>query len=103
MRIIHRLIWKIAPGKWDEVMPWQRRWEAVETPYGVPPFKWMRLWSGSADNADLVGEQEWDSLAQMEACYAKAQADPARRALENDPEFHAIFLSGRHEFYGTLE
>ena len=101
MRIVHRLIQQIAPGKWGQVLDWDAKYGAIEQRYGVPPYRRYRAMVGADGTDTLVSEQEWESMAAFEERYTKAIADPDWEKL--DAEAASVITSGRHEFYLVLK
>ena len=101
MRVMHRIIHKIAPDKWGEVLEWERKYGAIEAPYGIPPKRFYRAVFGADDGDTLIVEQEWESMADFEERYTKAAADPAWQKVDADSA--SVFLTIRHEIYAILE
>ena len=101
MSIMHRIIHQIAPDKWGEVMEWEKKFAAVEKPYGGPPTRWYRANIGAETTDTMVGEREFESVADAERIYAKAMADPAWQKLNQDSA--CVFLTTRHEIWQVLK
>ena len=97
MKVLERHIRKIRPSKWDEVEGLDTRYDAVEGPYGFPPKRYYRSFSGPHDIFTSIMEREWESFATMEAALEKAFADPEWQALA--PEIEAIAESPQIELY----
>jgi len=100
MRIMHRIIHHITPDKWGEVMEWEAKFKEFDEKYGAPPFHWYRAMIGAETTDTLIGEREWESLAQIEIVSEKLGADLDRQKLEADSQ--VIFLDTRYEFYAVL-
>ena len=99
--IIERLTQKVFPGKWAALEEIEKKYQAVEQRLGFPSDKKRyQCLIGGHDGNTLIIERPWDSLAVMEATYAKAFADQAWQALTQ--EGASIIASNQGEVYGPL-
>ena len=97
--IIERLIQARQPGTQPD-MDVEREWDAVESRAGFPPKKILRSVAGGLDYLSIVIEREWDSMAAMEAAYARVADDPQWQALVS--EAHRYIQTFRREIYEPL-
>jgi hypothetical protein len=81
MKIMERHVHAVYPGKWDELMKLEKKFDAVEKRYGFPPKRSYQCISGSQIMGSFVIEREWDSLAALEVGFEKVMADPEWQAL----------------------
>ena len=101
MIIVERLTQKVLPGKWATLEEIDKKYQAVEQRLGFPSGKKRyQCLIGSHDSNTLIIERPWDSLAIMEATYAKAFADQEWQALNQ--EGVSIIASSQVEVYGPL-
>jgi len=100
MAILQRIVHRIARDKWDEVMEWERKYEAIESRYGFPPSRYYRALLGPYDTDTLIVEREWESWAAWDEA-GTVLADPERQKLE--AEAASVFLTTRYEAYMVLE
>jgi hypothetical protein len=101
MSILHRQIQQVRPGKWADLEELDKKFNAVESRLGFPPNKRRyQCYFGSHDNNTLIVEYEWDSLAALEAAYAKAMADPEWQALA--AKVDDVIKSNQMELYAPL-
>jgi hypothetical protein len=99
--VLHRIIHKIAPDKWDEVVEWEEKYEAIESRYGAPPKRLYRPGVGPYDTDTLIVEEDRESLAALQEMAAKYTADPEWQKVDADSR--SVFLSTRHELYNVLK
>ena len=97
MKCMERLIQKVDPGKWEELLSFDKRYDAVEARLGYPPTRRYRCIVGASDVNTRVCEREWGSMAAFEATLEKALADPEWQALY--AELGSVVLSGQFELY----
>ena len=101
MKVLHRQIQQVRPGKWAELEEIDKKFNAVESRLGFPPNKKRyQCYFGGHDMDTLIVEYEWDSLAAMETAFEKAMADPEWQAL--GAEVASIIKSNRMELYAPL-
>jgi hypothetical protein len=101
MKVLQRDIQQVRQGKWAEQEKLNEKFNAVERRLGFPPNKRRyRCYFGGHNLDTLIVEFEWDSLAEMEATYEKAMADPEWQALA--AEFSSVIKSHRGELYAPL-
>ena len=101
MAILVRIIHKIAPGKWDEVVEWEKKYEAVESRYGGGAKRLYKASMGPYDSDTLIVEEEWESYAAREEAAAKCGADPEWQKVDADAA--SVFLTSRYESYRVLK
>lgn len=101
MTMLHRIIHKIDPDKWGEVVQWEEKYEAVERRYGAPSKRLYRAGFGPYDTDTLIVEAEWESAGALEEIYAEAMADPEWQKIR--AEAASVFLTRRHESYVVLK
>jgi hypothetical protein len=99
MKVTMRAVVKVVPGKMAEYMELDKKSEAISTRAGMPPLRWYRCLSGDSMNT-IVYEQEFDSLAAMEAFSEKAMANPEEQAMFAKME--AVMESLITEFYTPI-
>jgi len=101
MKILQRQIQQVRPDKWAELEEIDKKFNAVESRLGFPPNKKRyRCYFGGHNIDTLIVEYEWDSLADMEAVYEKAMADPEWQALA--AEILSVIESTQMELYAPL-
>lgn len=83
MRILERHILRIRDGRWDDMLALEKRWDALEARVGGFPAKrrYRPLFS-ELGLSTWVQEREWESLADMEAAYARLGAEPESRDMQ---------------------
>jgi hypothetical protein len=100
MKIIHRGIIKFAPGKMAEGMELLQKMLTVGSRSGAGPWKCYRPSIGGGDvGHTVICETEWDSLAAVEAAWAKP--DPEMQALMQ--KYDAIVESHTVEWYTPIQ
>jgi hypothetical protein len=97
MKCMERLIQKVDPGKWEQLLVFDKRFDVVETRLGCPNTRRYRCFAGASDINTRVCEREWSSLAAFEATFEKALADPEWQALS--AELGSAVLSNQWEIY----
>lgn len=97
MKCMERLIQKVDPGKWEEVLAMSKRFDIVESRLGFPPTRRYRCLVGASDIDTRVCEREWSSMAAFEEGWEKAFADPEHLALV--AELGSAVLSHQFELY----
>jgi hypothetical protein len=101
MVTIERMTQKVFPGKWAELEEIDKRYNVVEKRLGFPANKKrFQCLVGGLDSNTLIIERQWNSIAQMEATYEKALADPEMQALQQ--ESATIIKSSRIELFMQL-
>jgi len=98
MKVMVRLIIKVLPGKMAEYMELDKKTEAILTRLGMP-LRRYRCFTGDSVNT-IVYEEEYDSLAAMEAFYEKVRANPEDHAVFAKME--AVIDSLEVEFYTPI-
>ena len=101
MIIVERMIHELYPGKLPDLVEIDKRYDVIEKELGFPPKKYFWSVSSPLNSNNIVLERQWESMAAMEAAYAKSMANPDIQAL-ND-EGTAIIKSTRWEFYSPVE
>jgi len=99
MKVMLRAIVEVAPGKMAEYMELDKKSEAICTRLEMPPLRRYRCFTGDSINT-IVYEQEFDSLAAMEAFNEKAMANPEIMAMSAKME--AVMESQINEFYTPI-
>jgi hypothetical protein len=97
MKCMERLIQKVDPGKWEQLLAKEKRFDVVETRLGYPNTRRYRCFAGASDTNTRVCEREWGSLSAFEATFEKALADPEWQALAAEPS--SAVLSNQWELY----
>jgi len=82
MKVMERIVQEIHLDKAPLFKEFQRKHDVVEARLGFPPLRWYLAQYTAESSFVFVCEREWESLAAMEATYAKAQGDPERQGLE---------------------
>ena len=101
MKVLHRQIQHVRPSMWAELEAIDKRFDAVERRLGFPANKRRyRCYFGTHTLDTLIVEYEWESLAAMEATFARAMADPKWQALS--AEVTSILQDNQMELYATL-
>jgi hypothetical protein len=100
MAIVVRTIHHVRFGQWKEAMELEKKWAASEARRGLPPKRYYRSIAGSEDNHTFVWEQEWESLAAMEAAHQSSPDDSETRALL--AKTFEVYSSVRSEIYFVL-
>ena len=102
MRIIERRVLKLH-GTWEAFQEQEKRFEALEKRTGgFGPKKHYRLFSGGDENGTIVWEREWESLAAMEATYAKWHAPAEELKVEVQAAMAGIVTTERLEIYAVM-
>ncbi len=101
MKVVERRIFKIHPGKMDQVKGLEDRFWALERQFGFPSKRRYECLAGPHDSETYSFERDWDSFAAAEAAIQKAYADPQLQALLE--EGNAVFGSSHAEFYTLLD
>jgi len=100
MKVMVRLITKVLPGKMAECMELEEKYMAIASRVlGMPPLRRYRCFTGDSVNT-IVYEEEYDSLAAMEAFYEKAMANPELHAMA--AKMDALMESLIIEFYTPI-
>ena len=83
MKVIQRGTMKVVPGKMAEAMELTKKHMELTTKLGGPTnWKYYRCLSGREEYMHtLIGEAEWDSLADAEAFLDKMMADKELQQL----------------------
>ena len=100
MVTIERMVQTVYPGKWEALEAIDKRYNVVEGRLGFPKNKKRYQLVVGGDSDILIVERQWDSMAQMEAAYEKAFADPELQALQK--EITSIIQSNKIELYMPL-
>ncbi len=98
---MERRIFKIHPGKMDQVKDLEDRFWALESQYGFPPKRRYQCIAGLNDSETYIFEWDWESFTAAEAAIQTAFADPQLQALLE--EGNAVFGSSHAEFYTLLD
>jgi hypothetical protein len=101
MKIMERHIGTVQPGKWAELEQTEKRYDAVEKPWGFPPKRSYRALYGSHSREVHITEREWAGMAVMEAALEKAIASSEWRALGQDLD--SVLESLQIEIYQVLD
>ena len=101
MKVVERRIFKIHPGKMDQVKGLEERFWALESQFGFPPKRRYECLAGPHDSETYIFERDWDSFTVAEAAIQKAFADPRLQALLE--EGTAVFGATQMEFYSLLD
>jgi len=103
MAIMMRTIQHVRPGRWNEAMELEKRWDAYERRTGGrSPKRRYQSMVGSEDQNTFVEEREWESLAAVEASYLSLVADPDPEAVELRSKLDEVYSSIQHEIYLVL-
>jgi hypothetical protein len=100
MIAIERMVQKIYPGKWAELVEIDKKYDEIERSVGFPAKKRYQCIIGQYDQNTLVIERQWGSLAEMESTYEKVLALPEYQALGK--EIESIVASSQDEVYTPL-
>jgi hypothetical protein len=100
MVIVERLIQQVKPGGWTDLEALDAKFNAVEQRLGFPAKRRLRYYFGGHDTNTLVIERQWENLAQMEAAYERAFADPDWQALSAGTT--AMISGDQHELLAEL-
>jgi hypothetical protein len=76
MKFVERMIQKWNPEAMAAIKSLADKYGDLDAKWGFPPQRHYRCWYGSIPFEYLISEREWESLAVMEATYARAQATP---------------------------
>jgi hypothetical protein len=101
MKIMERHIGKVLPGKWAELEEIEKRYDAIEKPWGFPPKRRYRALYGRYARDVHITEREWEGMAAMEAALEGAVANPEWLALGQD--LSSIVEGLQIEVYQVLE
>ena len=100
MKVIHRTIWKVLPGKMAEAVELEKKELAKwsHTAGSLPAVKRYRPLIGGGDPLrTVIWQQEWDSLAEWEASFKKAAA--TRDMSELATQWANVLEDYQVEFY----
>ena len=100
--ILQRAIHKVKPGKWDDLMALETQLDALQARVGMPPRKRYRLMFGGGSEYTEVIEREWESLAAMEAFFAKLPADATAEGNALIARVWPLIESTQREIYEIL-
>ena len=98
---LRRIVHKIAPDKWDEVVEWEAKYDAIESRYGAPPKRLYRAEIGPYDRDTLFVEAEWECYSAAEEIMSKFVADSDWQKVHADAA--SVFLTSRYETYSVLK
>ena len=101
MKIMERHIGKVRPGMWADLEQIEKRYDAIERPWGFPPKRRYRALYGSYSRDVHITEREWDGMAVMEAALEGAVASSEWLALGQD--LNSVLESLQIEVYQLLE
>lgn len=76
MKVMERIVQQIPEGKMDAFREWQGKQDVISAPLGFPPLRWYSAIFTAEQSFTVVCEREWASMAELEAVYEKAMADP---------------------------
>ena len=76
MKVVERMIQKWSPEADARMKELAEKYGDLDAKWGFPPQRQYRCRYGSIPFEYTVAEREWESLAAMEATYARAQATP---------------------------
>ena len=84
MRIVERHVQKVASGKRDTYVEWEKGWHRIEDKLGgFPTKRRYTMWAGPTDHEGaFVWEREWESFATMEEAYEKLLATPEAKEIQ---------------------
>ena len=100
MLTVERLTQKLRPNKIGELEELDKKYTALEKEFGFPPKKRYQLIAGGSDFNTLIVERHWESMAKMEAAYAKALANEEYQKLNQ--ESSSVIKSTQMELYTPL-
>lgn len=102
MKVLMRQIQKVRSDKWDEYESIDKRYGEIEAKLGYPRNKrrYRALFGPHDCMTTAVVEYTYDSLAAMEALFAKAEANPDYAALGR--QIRDIVTSDQIELYTLL-
>jgi len=100
MAVLERMVQTIAMDRWAELDPLDKKWSAVESRFGFPAKRRYQALAGAYDANTIIIERQWESMAEMEATYQKANEDPEYTALYS--ESPGVVLTNRNELYFVL-
>ena len=98
--ILERLVQKINPVKWGELVELDKQYDALEARFGFPPKRRYRGLFGTEDTSILVIEREWESFAALEAAHMQSMAEPEFDKL--NAAGADIVLSNKWEAYMVI-
>jgi hypothetical protein len=99
---VMRSIQRVAPGRWDEKLKLEQRFDRIETRLGHGA---VRCYQGTIDGEPTdvyVKEYEFDSPAAMDAALAREEEDPEFASLLEEADELAVTLEVRSETYILL-
>lgn len=101
MKIIERGTIKVVPGKMKEAMGLLKQDYAISDSWGCPPTRMYRCISGKGEYYHtLIVENEWNSLAELEAFLEKITEDPEMRAVQ--AELENVLVSQEVELFTPI-
>ena len=81
MKVVERMIQKWTPEASARMKELADKYGDLDAKWGFPPQRVYRCLYGSIPFEYTVAERVWESLAVMEAAYARAQASPEWQAF----------------------
>ena len=76
MKVIERMIQKWSPEAIAKVKELIEKYGDLDARWGFPPQRNYRCVYGSLSQGHTIMERQWESLATMEATYARAMSTP---------------------------
>ena len=98
MKVVERCTQRVKPGKFNEFIALEKKFDAAEAKLGnVPPKR--RYWAAHSGlyNDTNIWEREWDSMADIEAYNKKTMDNPEWEPLFK--EAGEVFFDGRFELF----
>lgn len=82
MALMERRLLRVCPGRQDDMLAWESRWDEIEARLGGFPRK-RRYWTvlGDLPQDTYVWEREWGCYTEMSDAYARLKEDTAAQAL----------------------
>lgn len=101
MAILERRIKLMHHGKAEEVLAWEKKWDAIEERIGgYSPKRYMTSISGSLPWNAWVWEREWESFAAAEETYQRGQQAAGDEMQALAAQWDDLFVSSETiEFY----
>lgn len=105
MKLVLRMIQKVAPDKWAEKVEIEKRFEAVEARLGNPAARHYRCMAGADSYWTYIKEKEYDDFASWQEVHDRMVADPGYaeiQALQAEDREKGITMDQRYEWYRLL-
>jgi hypothetical protein len=98
MKVLERMVQKI--GDWQALEELDKKYDAVESKYGIPAKRRYRAMVGMQTVDTLTIEREWESMAAFEVAMSRLMVDPEWNALNEAGS--GVVLSTQMELYFVL-